>query len=238
MSADQLSADIARVEAAVWTVLGNEPTTKVGRAAEFDAIKLTEAVTIYRRAGRAALEQAANDAWQHLYIQFTDWTRAEEVFIEHVLPTLLRLQAMERIRSWWFLRNHPCWRLRLLTPPGTSLPQELVGVLNEATQHHHLTNWRTGIYEPETAAFGGPDTMNTVHELFAADSIATLTIKPNFKHFEPRELSILLITTMAQAAGPEWYEQGDLWLRRDRLQNDSSHSRVAAQEGSAPRERG
>ena len=63
-------------------------------------------------AGRAALERAATDTWQQLYIEFTDWAQAEHVFTEHILPVLLQLQNTGQIRSWWFLRKHPCWRLR------------------------------------------------------------------------------------------------------------------------------
>ena len=55
--------------------------------------------------------------------------------------------------------------------------------------------------------------MSTLHELFAADSIAALTIRPTIKDLGERELSILLISAMARAAGLEWYEQGDLWDR-------------------------
>lgn len=213
MPADQLDTGIDAVEAAVWAVLGGEPANDAAPAAGLDPFELTEATVTYRRAGRAALEGAATDTWQHLYIEFTDWNRAEHDFTEHILPVLLELQNTEQIRSWWFLRKHPCWRLRLLTPPGALLPTELTDALHEAAEHQQLKGWWPGVYEAETAAFGGQDAMNAVHELFAADSIATLTIRRTIEDFGKRELSILLISAMARAAGLEWYEQGDLWNR-------------------------
>lgn len=213
MPADRLDADIETMEAAVCAVLGGEPANDAALAAGLDPFELTEAVASYRLAGRVALEHAVTDTWQHLYIKFTDWSHAENVFTEHVLPALLLLQRTEQLRSWWFLRKHPCWRLRLLTPPGPVLPEPLANALDEATRHRHLIGWWPGIYEAETAAFGGQATISTIHELFAADSIATLTIRPTIKAFGQRELSILLISAMARAAGLEWYEQGDLWDR-------------------------
>lgn len=213
MSADQLDIDVDTVEAAVWTVLGGEHTNDAALTAGLDPFTLAEAATTYRQAGRAALQQAATDSWKHLYIEFTDWARAEDTFTEHILPTLLRLRNTAQVRSWWFLRKHPCWRLRLLTPPGTVLPVELTDALNDAARRGCLNGWRPGIYEAETAAFGGAEAMNAVHELFAADSIATLTIRPTIKDVGERELSILLTSAMARAAGLEWYEQGDLWDR-------------------------
>lgn len=213
MPADQLDTDVETVEAAVWAVLGGEPANDAALTAGLDPFELTTATATYRQAGHAALKQAVTDTWQHLYIEFTDWSHAEHVFIEHVLPALLRLQSTEQVRSWWFLRKHPCWRLRLLTPPGTDLPTGLTDALDNAVKNQHLKGWWPGIYEAETAAFGGPEAMNAIHELFAADSIATLTIRPTITDFGQRELSILLISTMARAAGLEWYEQGDLWDR-------------------------
>lgn len=214
MPADQLDTDIDAVEAAVWALLDGKPADETALAAGLNPFELTEAAATYRRAGRSALEKAASGTWQHLYIEFTDWNRAENVFTEHLLPVLLRLQNTGQLRSWWFLRKHPCWRLRLLTPPGTDLPEALTDALDEAAGHRRVLNsWWPGIYEAETAAFGGRDTMNTVHKLFGADSVATLTVMHTIHGAGKRELSILLITAMARAAGLEWYEQGDLWNR-------------------------
>lgn len=197
MPADQLDTDIDAVEAAVWALLDGKPADETALAAGLNPFELTEAAATYRRAGRSALEKAASGTWQHLYIEFTDWNRAENVFTEHLLPVLLRLQNTGQLRSWWFLRKHPCWRLRLLTPPGTDLPEALTDALDEAAGHRRVLNsWWPGIYEAETAAFGGRDTMNTVHKLFGADSVATLTVMHTIHGAGKRELSILLITAM------------------------------------------
>lgn len=211
MPADQL--DIDMLEAAVLAILSGESANDAALTAGLDPQELTEVAAAYRRAARRALMQAVNDTWHHLYIEFTNWAEAQRVFTENVLPVLLRLHNAGQLRSWWFLRKHPCWRLRLLIPPGSALPAELTEALDDTAGRRCLKGWWAGIYEAETAAFGGQDTMDAIHELFADDSIATLVAMPTIQGVGQRELSILLITTMARAAGLEWYEQGDLWSR-------------------------
>ena len=91
--ADRLDAEVETMEAAVCAVLGGEPADDAALAAGLDPFELAEAVASYRLAGRVALQHAVTDTWQHLYIEFTDWSQAENVFTEHVLPALLLAPA-------------------------------------------------------------------------------------------------------------------------------------------------
>ncbi|WP_324614080.1 thiopeptide-type bacteriocin biosynthesis protein [Streptomyces sp. NRRL F-5122] len=78
----------------------------------------------------------------------------------------------------------------------------------------HLQRWRPGIYEPETAAFGGAASMTAAHALFIADSREAQRLRQRTDlPVGPRELSVLLCTSMMCAAALEWYEQGDVWHR-------------------------
>ena len=80
-----------------------------------------------------------------------------------------------------------------------------------ATQGH-ISRWWPGIYEAETAAFGGEQAMAIAHELFSADSHAIMTLLSGTKTgLGRRELSLLLCHVMMRAAGLEWYEKGDVW---------------------------
>ncbi|WP_370374972.1 thiopeptide-type bacteriocin biosynthesis protein [Streptomyces laculatispora] len=78
----------------------------------------------------------------------------------------------------------------------------------------HLQRWWPGIYEPETAAFGGSAGMTAAHALFITDSREAQQLRRRGNlAVGPRELSVLLCTLMMRAAKLEWYEQGDVWHR-------------------------
>ncbi|WP_248782480.1 thiopeptide-type bacteriocin biosynthesis protein [Saccharothrix syringae] len=114
------------------------------------------------------------------------------------------------VDAWWYMRKHLCWRLRLRPgPAGHALKQHLADALDTRGR---ISAWWPGVYEAETAAFGGPAGMNAAHDLFCADSRAILNLT-HTKDLElgRRELSLLLCTTLLRAASLEWYEQGDVW---------------------------
>lgn len=159
-------------------------------------------------------EQAADDWWQ-LYLQFADWTSAEEVAAGHLAPLLHRAESDGTMSAWWFIRKHPCWRLRLRVPShGHGAKDNLGAALDELAATGHIRQWWTGIYEPETAAFGNATGMRLAHELFHADSRAVLDLHRHGQNpLGRRELSILLCGTLMRAAGLEWLEQGDVWHR-------------------------
>ncbi|GAA2166518.1 thiopeptide-type bacteriocin biosynthesis protein [Actinomadura napierensis] len=205
---------IQQTEGAVLHVLAGTPLGHVAGCFQLQPALLATAVEAYRRAGREALHQQQRGSdWCQFLIEFSDWSSAEETAIEHLVPLLHPIEANASITEWWFIRKHPCWRLRLRK--GTShQPPDLIKALNELAAAGHIRRWCEGVYEPETAAFGGPDGMTTAHELFSADSHAILaTLPTNRERLGRREVSILLCSVLFQAAGLEWYEQGDAWHR-------------------------
>ncbi|MFI0155795.1 thiopeptide-type bacteriocin biosynthesis protein [Streptomyces lydicus] len=220
MSSDRLTkyayAPVDLVERAVLSVLAGSPLPTAARQAAIQPAELEAALATFQQAGRQALtQQACADEWLQLYIEFEDWSAAEATAATHLLPILDRATDGADIDGWWFIRKHPCWRLRtsIRSPPHVALGA-LAEPLDLLAASHHIAGWWPGIYESETAAFGGTEAMATAHELFQADSRAILhqSLRP-----EPalgrRELSILLCTTMMLAAGLEWYEIGDAWDR-------------------------
>jgi thiopeptide-type bacteriocin biosynthesis protein len=192
-------------EQAVWRILAGTPLDEVAHAAGMPTTVLARAVDRYRRAGRGALDDlAAGGAWSQYYIEFTHWHDAEQAAARHVLP------ALRDIDGWWFIRKYPCWRLRV---PGTDDDPHLVAALDTLTDDGVLRRWRPGIYEPETAAFGGDQAMTHAHTLFGADSRAILDQATDSQPLGRRELFLLLCTTLMRGAGLESYEQGDVWTR-------------------------
>ncbi|MFF3750349.1 thiopeptide-type bacteriocin biosynthesis protein [Streptomyces sp. NPDC002018] len=197
---------------AVLEVLAGAGTNNAAAHAGLEPAGLEAAVAVYRQAGQRALaQQAGLPAWRQLYVQFADWDKAEQTAADHIAPVLDLTQQDRMITGWWFIRKHPCWRMRLLPTPGAQLPSALADTLDELTAGGRVHRWWPGIYEPETAAFGGDTSMTIAHTLFHADSRAVLTT--GHGELGRRELSLLLCATLMRAAGLEWYEQGDVWHR-------------------------
>ncbi|HEU0086396.1 MAG TPA: thiopeptide-type bacteriocin biosynthesis protein, partial [Pseudonocardiaceae bacterium] len=165
------------IEAAIVKVLTGTPLTDAASAAGMKAAALAEAIEVYRHAGQRALDHHTNPGWWQLYIRFTDWDLAEQAVADYLAPLLMQAEANGVVGSWWFIRKHPCWRLRLR--PGTNgqtMTADLSVELDKLTRRGHIGDWWPGIYEAETAAFGGNSGMDIAHELFCADSRAIVTM--------------------------------------------------------------
>ncbi|MFD7972377.1 thiopeptide-type bacteriocin biosynthesis protein [Streptomyces clavifer] len=216
------------IQGAVAAALTGLPIPDVAAQYGMERTILSDAVAVYDQAGREALARyAATTDWWQAYLHFTDWADADTTFTAHVLPVLREAEAAGAIADWWYTRKHPCWRLRLQPEPETKLT---VGdSFDRLVSDGHLHRWWPGIYEPETAAFGGPASMTAAHALFVTDSReAQLLRQRGALAVGPRELSVLLCTIMMRAAGLEWYEQGDVWHRVITEEHRSAVSGVPA----------
>jgi thiopeptide-type bacteriocin biosynthesis protein len=180
--------------------------------------ELDEAVRVYQAAGYNALERRAEDDWYQVRIQFTDWNTAEEIGARELLPRLDHLVQTGAFAGWWFLRKHPCWRIRVRGTASHEPASAVASVLNELAIAGHIERWWPTIYEPEIAAFGGGIGMNAAHELFCADSRGVLDYAARTAPgLGRRELSILLCSAMMRAAGLDSFECGDVFDRVTRL---------------------
>ncbi|MGG8408262.1 thiopeptide-type bacteriocin biosynthesis protein [Streptomyces sp. 12297] len=195
---------------AVLDVLSGISATAAARRHGLEPAHLTDATALFVQAGHDALQHAATTWWQ-VYLHYPDWATAQTTFTTHVLPALHAAQTVGAADGWWYTRKHPCWRLRIALHPDHPATQELRNALDRLAAHGHLTRWWTGIYESETAAFGGPASMSAAHALFVADSHEIHHPTRPALPIGRRELSVLLCTTLMRAAGLEWYEQGDVW---------------------------
>lgn len=232
MSPDQLIlTEPSPIQRAVAAVLTGLPIPEVAVEYRMEPTILSDAVAVYDQAGREALARHASTVdWWQVYLHFTDWSKADETFTAHVLPLLQQAETAGLISGWWYTRKHPCWRLRLRIRPGIGAKVGVVEGLDRLGLHRlvadgHLVRWWPGIYEPETAAFGGEASMTAAHALFVVDSreVQHLRYRSNLA-VGPRELSVLLCTILMRAAGLEWYEQGDVW---DRVITDEHRSAVS-----------
>ncbi|MCZ4603498.1 thiopeptide-type bacteriocin biosynthesis protein [Streptomyces sp. Lzd4kr] len=227
MSLDQLIQTApSPTQRAVLAVLTGTPIADAARQYRMDPVILSDAVAVYDQAGREALDRhASTPDWWQVYLHFTDWANADATFTTYVLPVLREAEEAGTIDGWWYTRKHPCWRLRLHLRPTIGIKLSIGDGFDRLMAEGHLKRWWPGVYEPETAAFGGEVSMAAAHSLFVVDSreAQQLRYRGNLA-VGPRELSVLLCTIMMRAAGLEWYEQGDVW---DRLITHEHRSAVS-----------
>ena len=144
--------------------------------------------------------------WRQVNITFPDWDHAENTAASRLAPLL------DAAGGWWFIRKHPCWRIRYRPRTGNNSITERN--LDSLVSAGHITGWTDAVYEPEARAFGGREAITAAHRLFEADSrsiLAYLRSEPDFTH--RREAALMLCTIMMRAASQDWYEQGDIWAR-------------------------
>ncbi|MFD7718575.1 thiopeptide-type bacteriocin biosynthesis protein [Streptomyces sp. NPDC059814] len=218
------------IQGAVAAALTGLPIPDVAAQYGMERTTLSDAVAVYDQAGREALaHHAATTDWWQAYLHFTDWADADTTFTTHVLPVLQEAEAAWAIGGWWYTRKHPCWRLRLRLQPEPETKLPLGDSFDRLVSDGHLQRWWPGIYEPETAAFGGPASMTAAHALFVTDSREAPQLRQRGDlAVGPRELSVLLCTIMMRAAGLEWCEQGDVWHRVITEEHRSAVSGVPA----------
>jgi thiopeptide-type bacteriocin biosynthesis protein len=214
MPADHL-APASPIETAIAKVLTGTPLTGAAAEVDIEAAALADAIDVYRQAGRRALDHLTDPGWWQVYIRFTDWELAEQTVANHLAPLLLQAETDRVVAAWWFIRKHPCWRLRLQPGPnGQTMAADLSAALDQATTAGRIGSWWPGIYEAETAAFGGNPGIRIAHHLFCADSRAIINLlRDGETTLGRRELSLLLCSRLMRAANLEWYEQGDVWHR-------------------------
>lgn len=149
-----------------------------------------------------------NPSWRQLNVPFEDDGTVERDLVTRLGPAVTQLDNQGLIDAWFFMRKHPCLRLRLL-PTQESVASDALDVL-----HEHCPEATPVLYESEVHAFGGDAGMALAHTLFHQDSRHLLTyLGDGPAAVGRRELAILLCSRLFRAAGQDWYEQGDIWAR-------------------------
>lgn len=125
--------------------------------------------------------------------------------VAHLHRVLPAATTAGLIGAWWFIRKG-AWRIRYQA--GIHHAEDQV--------RDRLTDgvsWTRDIYEPETHAFGGLDSVAAAHTLFCADSHHLLAHLHQHPTTDLRGRSLVLCTTLMRAAGLDLNEQGDVWAR-------------------------
>lgn len=155
-------------------------------------------------------------AWHQTTVTFANRDHALDVIHGDLAPYLTR---PEHYGHWWFMHKQP-WPIR--HRPGRL--DDLHPQLHRLEQSGRILTWASGIYEAETAAFGGPEAMELAHTLFAVDShhlLAYPTSGPG--RLGPRETSLLALAALTRGAGLDRYELGDVCARIARLRPTAPH---------------
>ncbi|XUL89043.1 thiopeptide-type bacteriocin biosynthesis protein [Streptomyces galilaeus] len=241
------SHDNSAVEQAILAVLTGTPIAEAAARVHSSAGLLTEAAARYRAAGQAALDTQPKPSQGHqVNIEFTDYSTAERAFGTYLRPLLQQETETGTLVGWWFVRKHPCWRLRVTSGPATTIEdatRSISEALDSAVARGVVRHWWPSLYEPETTAFGGPIGMDIAHGLFHTDSVGVL----DYLHhagadgcglLDPKATSLLVISHFLRAAHQEWSEQGDVWARVEAarpLPDDIPVERVTAMTGTMHR---
>lgn len=149
------------------------------------------------------------DRWQQHNITFPDRDTGQRAVTERLAPALLAAEADGQLSGWWFMNKQP-WRLRYVADEPAPI---VLALLDDWAADGTAQSHMTGIYEPETEAFGGVDAMTAAHALFHEDSRHLLTYPVKDGHLGRRETAILLMSSLMRASGLDWFEQGDVWAK-------------------------
>ncbi|MBK3573887.1 thiopeptide-type bacteriocin biosynthesis protein [Streptomyces sp. MBT65] len=235
------------VEQAILAVLTGASIAEAAARVGSSADRLTEAAARYRAAGRAALDAQPELSRGHqVNIEFADYSTAERVFGAYLLPLLQQETETGTLVAWWFVRKHPCWRLRVTPGPPTTIDggtKPISTALDNAVSQGVVTRWWPSLYEPETTAFGGPIGMDIAHDMFHTDSVGVLDYlhrdnTDDRGRLDSKATSLLVISLLLRAAHQEWSEQGDVWARVEAarpLPDDVPVERVTAMTGAMHR---
>ncbi|MFE2585225.1 thiopeptide-type bacteriocin biosynthesis protein [Streptomyces sp. NPDC059378] len=150
-------------------------------------------------------------AWRQANITFPDRQHAETTTLARLAPLLRTAEDDKAVAAWFFIRKHPCWRVRYL--PATGGHDPLSRGLDALTAEGSITAWTKVFYEPEVHAFGGSPAMDSAHRFFHRDSRHIIDFLPGGAGRHRRETSLMLCSLMMRSARLDWYEQGDVWAR-------------------------
>lgn len=163
-------------------------------------------------------DDAGSPAWREISAWFATWQAAQASGTGILSSRLAALEANGTIVRWWFLRKGTEWRLRYLPAPaparGETVAAALGRLLDDLINQERCICWAHTLYEPPTAAFGGPESLAVAYRLFHADSrhvlnhLATTGPQPS-RH--QRELGLLLAAALLRGARRDWYDQGQVW---------------------------
>ncbi|WP_239336573.1 thiopeptide-type bacteriocin biosynthesis protein [Frankia sp. CiP3] len=155
-------------------------------------------------------------AWCGVTVWCHDWRSAEHLGVTQLAPLLTAAEQTNGISLWWFTRKSGSWRIRWRPGPGqirqtpTALGERTLGDL---LADGAICRWAPAVYEPETHAFGGPAGMDVAHLLFHTDSRNVLVHLGQARPDHRREVGLVLAAALLNAAGQDYYEQGDIWTR-------------------------
>ena len=160
------------------------------------------------------LESHEPSGWQQATVSFPGSAGLTTTAAAELSAALELAIAHGEITRYHFLRKGGKLRLRV-GGHDAKAADRLSAILDTLTDRGLITEWIRGIYEPETAAFGGPAGMSVSHDLMCADSHAVLSAAARGGAPGPgaREAAVLLLSSMLRAADLDWYETGDVWVR-------------------------
>lgn len=145
------------------------------------------------------------DHWRQLLLTADTPDHVDTLLTE--LAPVLQLLAARGAGCWW-IRKGDTLRLRLRRPTRRHL-DTITTTARQQGAHVH-----SGIYEPETPAFGGSAGIEIAHRWACHDAHhLTGHLTRHRRHLYRCEMFLVLATRLLRAAGLDLEEQGDVWAR-------------------------
>ena len=175
-----------------------------------DDQELVAARASFLSAGLNAINWKYNQRW----IQFGLERPTKAVYAE-LAATVRTLLADHDIVDFFFMHKEPGLRVRFAVQPGkTDSVQKKIRVTLDRWQVAGLIGSASpGIYEPESALFGGPISMEYVHQLFTRDSLIWLDYHAGIYDVPSWALSLIMLRAVFDGLHIVGWEDRGVWGR-------------------------
>ncbi|MFJ9361448.1 thiopeptide-type bacteriocin biosynthesis protein [Streptomyces mirabilis] len=193
-----------------------------GRSSTEDDPALRQAVQKFLDAGLSALVPSHTPQWVEYRLHQPDGINPR---LYAALAALARELLTGAAEDFFFMHKSPGLRVRFRLPDRPERPDALSAVESHLTHWQHeglIHGWSHAVYEPEAHIFGGPTSMESVHRIFTADSLAWADFWSTDALRRPVwALSLLMIEGLFDSLRIVGWEDRDVW---DRLRRQGQRS--------------
>jgi thiopeptide-type bacteriocin biosynthesis protein len=136
------------------------------------ASRLRHQHKLFLAAGQAALAQADKPGWSQFGLTVAPGQR--RALYSRLAEMARQLLDRRLATDFFFMHKPPGLRIRFQGASRAALDDAVTEYVSDWSTVGLLSGSHAGVYEPETAIFGGPSSMECVHRFFTHDSLGWL----------------------------------------------------------------
>lgn len=183
--------------------------------------KLNSLRDVFLQAGISALtSNDVNSNWVQVGLEFGNESPSNLIY-SRTLSLVQELIAKQTICNFFFMHKPPGLRLRFELPHETNrhdVTEDIYQKVDFWRVEGVIDRFIPGVYEPESHLFGGPASMQSVHQLFTIDSLAWLSFHTRCDSdthvADPSwALSLIMLRALFTSLGIKDWEDLDVWDR-------------------------